>query len=76
MSVDAGNYVEFTPISSIVDSSSIEFNVLGAGSEYLDLSNSLLCVKAAITKEDGTAIEAASHVGPVNLFLHSLFSSC
>ena len=31
-------------------------------------------MKAKITKADGTALDADTQVGPVNLFLHSLFS--
>ena len=31
-------------------------------------------MKAKITKANGTALDADTQVGPVNLFLHSLFS--
>ena len=47
----------------------IEFNVSGTGEEYLDLARTQLYVKA-----NGTALDADTQVGPVNLFLHSLFS--
>ena len=52
----------------------IEFNVSGTGEEYLDLARTQLYVKAKITKANGTALDADTQVGPVNLFLHSLFS--
>ena len=49
-------------------------NVSGTGEEYLDLAKTQLLVKAKITKANGTALDAETKVGPVNLFLHSLFS--
>ncbi|KAL9973271.1 hypothetical protein ACROYT_G019701 [Oculina patagonica] len=52
----------------------IEFNVSGSGEEYLDLAKTQLFVKAKITKANGTALDPNTKVGPVNLFLHSLFS--
>ena len=57
-----------------MDSGPIEFHVSGTGDEYLDLAGTQLFVKAKITKANGTAIYADTQVGPVNLFLHSLFS--
>ena len=52
----------------------IEFYVSGTGDEYLDLALTQLFVKANITKANGTAIDADTQVGPVNLFIYSLFS--
>ena len=40
----------------------------------MDLVRTQLFVKAKIAKANGTAIDAGTQVGPVNLFLHSLFS--
>ena len=42
--------------------------------EHLDAANTQLHVKARILLADGAAIAADAQVGPVNLFLHSLFS--
>ena len=42
--------------------------------EYLDLARTQLFVKVKITKANGTALDADTQVGPVNLFVHSLFS--
>ena len=61
-------------MSSIADGSPIEFEVSGTGEVYLDLANSHLYVKAKITAADGANIAADAEVGPVNNFLHSLFS--
>jgi len=40
----------------------------------MDFANSVLCVKVKITANDGDNLPACAAVGPVNLFLHSLFS--
>ena len=73
-SITKGQWIEYHPISNITDSGPIEFYVSGTGDEYLDLARTQLFVKAKITKANGTAIDADTQVGPVNLFLHSLFS--
>ena len=57
-----------------MDSDSIEFNVTGSSAHYLDLAHSMINVKAKIVNEDGTDLSDDAQVGPVNVFLHSLFS--
>ena len=73
-SIDCGVYVEFHPISSITGAAPIEFDVTASGDDYLDLANSFLCVRAKITRVNNDNLEANDTVGPVNNFLHSLFS--
>ncbi|CAH3126509.1 unnamed protein product [Porites lobata] len=73
-SIHKGQWIEYHPLSNITDNGPIEFNVSGTGEEYLDLARTQLYVKAKITKANGTALDADIQVGPVNLFLHSLFS--
>ncbi|KAL9961204.1 hypothetical protein ACROYT_G030105 [Oculina patagonica] len=73
-SITKGQWIEYHPLTNITDSGPIEFNVSGTGEEYLDLAKTQLFVKAKITKANGTALDAETKVGPVNLFLHSLFS--
>jgi hypothetical protein len=73
-SVESGMYVDYHPVSSITSGAPIEFDVNATGEDYLDLSNSLLHLRAKIVKANGDDLEAASSVGPVNNFLHSLFS--
>ena len=52
----------------------IEFDVTGAGTSYIDLSQSQLVVRVQLLKGNGSAIDNTFHVAPCNLFLHSLFS--
>ena len=73
-SITKGQWIEYHPLSNITDSGTIEFNISGSGEEYLDLAKTLLFLKAKITKANSTALELHEPVGPVNLFLHSLFS--
>jgi hypothetical protein len=41
--------------------------------EYVDLKRSNLYVKTKIAKGDGSKLETMDYVGPVNLFLQSMF---
>ena len=70
-SITKGQWIEYHPIT---DSGPIEFYVSGTGDKYLDLVRTQFFVKAKITNANRTAIDADTQVGPVNLFLHSLFS--
>lgn len=73
-SVLAGTWTEFYPVASLnSDTAPLEFNINGSD-EYIDLSNTMLQLKVKITKADGSNLDAGEEVGPVNAFLHSLFS--
>ncbi|XP_030831447.1 uncharacterized protein F54H12.2-like [Strongylocentrotus purpuratus] len=74
MSILKGPWVEYHPVSNITDSAPIEFNVAGTAEEYVDLSQTMLAVTAKITNPDNTNLAQEAPVGPVNLFLPSLFS--
>ena len=69
-----GQFLEFKPLNTISSSGPLEFAVSGQTDRYMDLSQTLLHVKAKITKPNGTNLDADEDVGPINLFLHSLFS--
>lgn len=73
-SVESGSWAEFNPVSAITDSMPIEFDISGAGTSYIDLSQTQIIVRAQLVNANGTAIDNTTHVAPVNLFLHSLFS--
>ncbi|XP_035212161.1 uncharacterized protein F54H12.2-like [Stegodyphus dumicola] len=59
--------------TNVSDGGPIEFHISG-GEDYLDLSETHLYVKAKILNSDGSHLQKDAKVGPVNLFLHSLFS--
>ena len=72
--MEHGSWVEYHPVTTVTDGSLIEFAVSGSGDDYVDFANTMLHVKAKVTHGNDTDLAADSAVGPVNLFLHSLFS--
>ena len=77
--VQSSQWVEHRPLSSLTAGAPIQFAVMGSGEEYLDLSETYLQVTVHITKTTGEALESGAGgadrgVGPVNNWLHSLFS--
>ena len=73
-SIESGKWVQYKQVSSLTDDSPIEFVVPGNGDEYSDLAQTLLHIEATIVKADGTKLEESTEIGPVNNWLHSLFS--
>jgi len=51
-----------------------QFAVSGAGDDYIYLANTYLFVEAQIVNTDGSDLDPDTNVGPVNLWMHSLFS--
>ncbi|GIY08459.1 uncharacterized protein F54H12.2 [Caerostris darwini] len=72
--MEDGHWVEFHPLSNVFDGGPVEFHSSGSGEEYVDLSQTQFYVKAKIVKANGTPLEKDEKIGPVNLFMHSLFS--
>jgi len=72
--MENGNWIEYHSLTTVGDGSPIEFDIAGNGEDYIDLANTMLYVQVKITKQDGSVLDDDAHVGPVNLFLHSLFS--
>ena len=73
-SIENGVLVEYHPLSSLTDGAPIEFDVSSSGDDYIDFANSYLYVRAKITRANGNNLEEADKVGPINNFLHSLFT--
>ncbi|GFV77972.1 uncharacterized protein TNCV_1261 [Trichonephila clavipes] len=69
-----GQWKHFRPLSNVFDNAPVEFHISGSAEDYIDLSQTQLYVKAKIVKVDNTSITKDETIGPVNLFLHSLFS--
>ena len=53
----------------------IEFNIPGANDLYRDLNNSYLMIKIKLLDKDNANLAGTVAAGPVNLPLHSLFST-
>jgi len=81
-SIEKGQVIPYKPFSSISNSGPIEFVVPGHGEDYIDLAHTMLFVKAQILDGQGNPLHnnendpaaAAAAVGPVNNWLHSLFT--
>ena len=67
--MEQGSWVEYHPLTTVTEGSPIKFDISGTGEDYIDFAN-----KAKLTANDGANLVADAAVGPVNLFLHSLFS--
>ena len=69
---EKGHWIDHQPVSSVSDGGPMTF--LSPGTEdYIDLSKTILVVRAKVTKADGANLDADEKVGVVNNFLHSLF---
>ncbi|GBM12922.1 hypothetical protein AVEN_163986-1 [Araneus ventricosus] len=78
------HWVKLYPLSNVFDGGPVEFHISGNGEEYIDFSETQLHVQAKILKADSSSIlkeiktvsdgSPETKIGPVNLFLHSLFS--
>ena len=73
-SIEGSQYIEYKPVTTLTDTSPVEFVIPGQGDEYVDLARTMIHVKAQIMKADGTELPDKAAVSPVNNFLHSLFS--
>ena len=71
-SLEKGHWVEHQSVSSVADAGPITFFVPGT-EDYVDLSKTILVVRAKVTKANRDDLDADEKVGIVNNFLHSLF---
>lgn len=72
--VEKIQWVEYRPVSTVGDEGPVEFNIKSGGNQYIDLRRTKLRVKVKVMKGDGKSTDDLEHVGPINLFLHSLWS--
>ena len=61
-------------MASLDSGGPIEYLIPGSGDDYLDLANTMLHVQVKVTRANGDDLDLADPVGPVNNWLHSLFS--
>ena len=74
-SIDSGGYVEYFPLAVLNQSTNIEFDISNNnGSEYLDLANTFISVRAKIVKSDDSVCPDTPTYAPVNNWVHALFS--
>jgi len=60
--------------STPTDQGPYEFAISGAGEDCIDQLNTYVFVEAQIVNTDGPDLDADADVGPINVWMHSLFS--
>ncbi|KAJ8677252.1 hypothetical protein QAD02_013039 [Eretmocerus hayati] len=58
--LESSHYVQYKPISSLTDDSSIEFVLSGNGDEYIDLAHTLLSLKVSLQAPENDDYDAAT----------------
>ena len=81
--IESSSFVPYRPVSTLGEGAPIEFFITGSGDDYIDLSETYMEVTARVIKKTGGDLVmvgadgeagADAGVGPVNNWLHSLFS--
>ncbi|XP_008557253.1 uncharacterized protein F54H12.2-like [Microplitis demolitor] len=70
-SIEQSQWTYYNPMTSLTSDAPIEFVVSEHGEEYIDLSHTIIKVKAKIIQSNGK-VDEKDYVGPVNNFLHSM----
>ena len=73
-SLDDGSFTEYHPVSVLTSTGPIEFTISAENSNYIDLANTFLYVRASVTAADGTDLEADVEIAPECNFLHTMWS--
>src|SRR6218665_2807282 len=70
----SGNYVEYNPIATISQGTPIEFSITGGRAGLSGLGKHSAVCEGPNHNGNNVAVDNNDHVGPINLFLHILFS--
>ena len=73
-SLEDGNFTEYNPVSVLTSTGPIKFTVSAENSNYIDLANSFLYVRASVTESDGSDLAKDVEIAPECNFLHTLWS--
>ena len=73
-SLEDGSFTEYHPVSVLTCTSPIEFTVSAENSNYIDLANSFLYVRASVTTSNGADLAKTAEIAPECNFLHMLWS--
>ena len=74
ISLEDGSFTEYHPISVLTSTGPIEFTVSAENSNYIDLANSFLYVRASVTTSNGADLAKTVEIAPKYNFLHTLWS--
>ena len=73
-SLEEGSFTEYHPVSVLTSTGPIEFTISAENSNYIDLANSFLYVRASVTTAAGAALEKNAEIAPECNFLHTLWT--
>ena len=73
-SLDDGSFTEYHPVSVLTSTEPFEFAIRAEDSNYVDLANTFLYIRASVTAADGTNLEADVEISPECSSLHTMWS--
>ncbi len=73
-SLERADWYQYPPAATITEHGPIDFYVSGSGQDYVDLMHTTLYLRVRLLQRNGNVVAADARVGPINNFLHSLFS--
>ena len=73
-SLEDGSFTEYHPVSVLTSTGPIEFTISAENSNYIDLANSFLYVRASVTTSNGADLAKTAEIAPECNFLHTLWS--
>ena len=75
-SLEEGSFTEYHPVSVLTFTGPIEFTISAENSNYIDLANSFLYVRASVTTAAGVGLAKNVKIAPECNFLLHLRSGC
>ena len=75
-SLEDGFFTEYRPLSMLTSAGAVEFRIAAESSNYINLANNFLYVRASVTQADGTDLKQGVEIAPECNFLHTLWSQC
>src|SRR5882757_6373729 len=74
-SIENSQFIQYRPVSSLSESSTIEFDIPISPEEYLDLQNVYLWIKGKVVQQNGTDFPAAQddRYSLINYALNTIF---
>src|SRR5882757_8552469 len=73
-SIENSQFIQYRPVSSLSESSTIEFDIPISPEEYLDLQNVYLWIKGKVVQQNGTDFPAAqAGYSLINYGLNTIF---
>ena len=75
-SLEDGSFTEYHPVSVLTSTGPIEFTISAENSNYIDLANSFLYVRASVTTSNGADLAKTAEIAPeCNFFTYAVVAS-